>query len=350
MSEKIKVLVVDDAAFMRKSMTQMLDRDPGIEVVGAAKNGREGIDMVKRLKPDVVTMDIDMPVMNGLSATKHIMIECPVPVVVLSSLTNDGIVTFEALRLGVVDFVPKPSGAVSPDINNAERQIIDRIKIALSVNLDNIRRVMIKKQWNREARLSSLYGFYPMEYLIAVGTTLSGPNTVIRLVANLPPTVPAAMVVIQEISPRIIESFVREFNENVPWKVVVAEDGMPLEQGTCYIGSTELPVEISYNKKGDPCLKSIENTGRPLNKLFASAAGVFHQHAIGVLLTGVGSDGTAGFNAIKNARGMTIAQAADCCVYPNLTANAVAAGVVDKVLDDDVIADYIRSMISEVDG
>lgn len=349
MKDKIRVLIVDDTAFMRKAVAQMLARDPQIEVAGTAKNGREALDMAKKLKPDVITMDIDMPVMNGLTATKHVMIECPTPVVVLSSLTNDGIVTFEALRLGVVDFVPKPSGAVSPDITDAERIIIDRVKIALSVNLDNIRRVWIKKQWGREERLSNLYGYYPMDYLITVGTTLSGPNTVIRLVANLPPTLPAAMVVIQEISPRIIESFVREFNENVPWKVVTAQEGMELEQGTCYIASTELPVEISHNKKGNPCLKAIIGARRPLDHLFSSAARAFLQNTIGVLLTGVGDDGASGFGAIKNARGFTIAQSAECCVYPNLTANAIGHNVVDKVLDEYDIAGYISAMISEPD-
>jgi len=347
MNNTVKVLVVDDTLFMRKAMTQMLERDPQIEVVGAAKNGLEAIEMVKSSRPDVVTMDIDMPVMNGLTSTKHIMIECPVPVVVLSSLTNDGVVTFEALRLGVVDFVPKPSGAVSADISAAEQIIIDRIKIALSVNLENICRVWIKKQWNREERLSNLYGFYPMDHLITVGTTLSGPNTVIRLVTNLPPTLPAAIVVVQEISPRIIESFVTEFNENVPWKVVVARDGMKLEQGTCYIGSTDMPVEISYDKRGDPCLKAAEDIDSPLDRLFASAAEVFHQHSIGVLLTGVGNDGTKGFTAIRNARGLTIAQAAECCVYPNLTETAIISGVVDKVLDEYYIADYIRSIMAD---
>lgn len=349
MIDKIKVLIVDDTAFMRKAVSQMLGRDPQIEVVGAAKNGLEGIEMIKKLKPDVVTMDIDMPVMNGLTATKHIMIKCPVPIVVLSSLTNDGVVTFEALRLGVVDFVPKPSGAVSPDINLAERMILDRIKIALSVNLTNISRVWIKKQWDREERLANLYGFHPMDYLITVGTTLSGPNTVIRLVSNLPPTVPAAMVVIQEISPRIIESFIREFNENVPWKVVMAKDGMELEQGVCYLTSTQLPVEIRQNKKGNPCLKSMPGIDQPLNHLFTSAAKIFHQHTIGVLLTGVGSDGAMGFNAIKSEHGVTIAQAAECCVYPNLTANAIGSGVVDKVLDEYYISDYVKSLINDPD-
>ncbi len=116
MEKKIKVLVVDDALFMRKAVTDILEEDADIQVLDTAKDGKEGLSKIKKLRPDVITLDIDMPVMDGLTAIRHIMIESPVPIVVLSSLFSDGAITFDALRLGVVDFVPKPSGAISEDI------------------------------------------------------------------------------------------------------------------------------------------------------------------------------------------------------------------------------------------
>ena len=209
---------------MRGAIADMLATDPDIEVVGTAQNGQEGLEKVVRLRPDVVTLDIDMPLMDGLTSIRHLMIKAPVPIVVLSSLFNDGAITFDALRLGVVDFVPKPSGAVSTDIEKARKMIIDRIKIGSSVQLENIRRVQLKK-WDVNGRLSERYDFAPLNYLLTVGTSLSGPNTVIRLMSNLSPTLPAAVVVVQEISPKIISSFIKRFDEHVPWKIEMAEDG-----------------------------------------------------------------------------------------------------------------------------
>ena len=130
-TEKIKVLVVDDASFMVKAISNILNSDPDIEVVGSAKNGLEALTKIKELKPDIITLDVDMPIMNGITAVRHIMLECPVPIVILSSLFTNGAISFEALRLGVVDFLPKPSGAISKDIHIAKQHIIDRVKMGV---------------------------------------------------------------------------------------------------------------------------------------------------------------------------------------------------------------------------
>lgn len=346
MEEKIKVLIVDDAAFMRKAVAEILKADSRMEVVGSAGNGLECLDKIKELRPDVITLDIDMPVMDGLATIRHIMIESPVPIVVLSSLSNDGAITFDALRLGVVDFVPKPSGAVSADISGSKQQIIDRIKIACDVNLENLRRVRLSKNWNARERLDNLYKFRPLEYIVAVGTTLTGPNTVMRLLSRLSPTLPAAMVVIQDISPKIISSFVEKFDAHVPWKVEEARNDAVLEQGTCYICSNENPLSLQLNTKGGICLRSGNSTEQPLDGLFSSAAGIFHQNTIGVLLTGTGDDGVEGLSRIKKESGVTMAQDTQCCVYPNLTANAIEHGVVDVVLNEKKLAGAIESLVS----
>lgn len=333
MKAKIKVLIVDDASFMRRAIADMLATDPDIEVVGTAKNGQEGLEKVVTLRPDVVTLDIDMPLMDGLTSIRHLMIKAPVPIVVLSSLFNDGAITFDALRLGVVDFVPKPSGAVSTDIDKARKMIIDRIKIASSVNLENIRRVQLKK-WDVKGQLSERYGFAPLEYLLTVGTSLSGPNTVIRLMSNLSPTLPAAVVVVQEISPKIISSFIKRFDEHVPWKIEMAEEGAILEQGTCYIHSNERSLRIQTDPDGRPFLKMGSSVDEPLDLLFSSAAEAFGQNTIGLMLTGIGEDGAKGFHEIRERSGVTLAQARQCCVYPNLTDNVIQQDLADAVLDE----------------
>jgi len=287
-----------------------------------------------------------MPIMDGITAIRHIMIRNPMPIVVLSSLVTDGAVTFEALRLGVVDFVPKPSGAASRNIEKAKKQIVQRIKIAHTMNLDNVRRVRLNGKWGVNKRLESLYRFYPLEYLIAIGTTLSGPNTVIRLLSKLSPTLPAAVIVVQEISPKIIASFVKQFNEHVPWKVEAVQEGITtIEQGTCYICSNEYSLDIQTDEKGEPCFLRQKKAQYPLDRLFSSAARVFRQNTIGVLLSGLGDDGAEGFARIKTEAGTTMAKNAVTCVYPNLTDNAIRHGVVDMVLDENALPESIDELM-----
>lgn len=178
------------------------------------------------------------------------LIESPVPIVVLSSMFSDGSITFEALRLGVVDFVAKPSGAISHDINVDKQRILDRIKLATSINLVNLRRVRVNKS---DMRLEDRQ---PLEYLIAIGTSLGGPNTFIRLITKLSLTLPATVVVVLEISPKVLPSFVEKFNEFVPWEIQIAEKDKELEQGVCYIHSNEKALVIYKDPKGKSRFKT----------------------------------------------------------------------------------------------
>jgi len=333
MSDIVKVLVVDDAAFMRKAVTNILEKDAGIRVVGTAKNGLDCLKKIMELRPDVITLDMDMPVMDGLTSIRHLMIKSPVPVVVLSSLFDDGEITFEAVRLGVVDFVPKPSGAISTNINNSTQLIINRTKLAQSVNLENIRRVRIPK-WSVEDHLTDRYGYRPLDYIIPIGTSLTGPNTIIRFIAGLSPALPAAVVVVQEISPKIVSSFVKRFDQLVQWKIIEAKDNMIVEQGACYLCSNLQTWTMQVNEHGEVCLKKGETTEDPLNHLFTSAALLFQRHTIGILLSGLGNDGAEGLAHIRQRDGLTIAQDIKCCVYPNLTENAIEKQVVDIVLNE----------------
>lgn len=353
---KIKVLVVDDAAFMRKAVPQMLAADPEIQIAGSAQNGLEALEKIYALRPDAVTLDIDMPIMDGLTAIKHIMIKAPVPIVVLSGMFADGAVTFEALRLGVMDFLPKPSGYL-PDIEKAGKRLIDRIKMASRMELGNVRRVrllsrlsVVSAKGGRSAkeRLEDIYRFYPLEYLIVIGTTVAGPNTVIRLLSTLSPAIPAAVIVMQDISPRIVPAFADRFNRHVRWRIEAAREGSVPEQGTCYICSNEHAVRVRLNEKGDVCLRMGDETGyksaNPLNLLFSSASEIFQQNTIGVLLSGIGDDGAEGFAAIRKQGGITLAKDTRCCVFPNLTDNAITKGVVDIISDDHKLAGIIESL------
>lgn len=346
MAEKIRVLVVDDASFMIKAVSEILNEDPRIEVIGSAKNGLLALEKIKELSPDVVTLDVDMPVMDGLRTVRHIMLECPVPVVMLSSLFNNGAITFEALRLGVVDFLPKPSGAISQDIHSARQEIIERIKMAISVNINNIRRVRIRPV-NETNKMEDYYGYQTLDHVLLIGTNLGGPNTSIRIFSELSPKLATAAIIVQEISPKILPAFVREFDKYARWNICEARDGCVLEAGVCYIASNEYAITIEVNEDEEAYIKIGERVEKPLNNLFSSAAKVFAAHTIGVLLSGIGDDGSDGFIEIKQKLGVTIAQKSNTCVYPNLTECAIERGLVDKILSDENLPGEIEVLIKE---
>ena len=331
MDNKIKVLIVDDASFMVKALRDILDSDPDIEVVGSARNGKDAVDKIKKLHPDVITLDVDMPVMDGIQAIRHIMIECPVPIVMLSSLYAHGDITFEALRLGVVDFLPKPSGAISTDIHTQRVELVDRVKLAASIKLHNVQRVRLRKVDARED-LTSRYQYQSLDYLIAIGTTLGGPGSIIRLLSSLPHDVPAAIIATQDIEPKILPEFVNEFDQYSSWKIEAGTRPVVLQQGVCYVCSTRVPMQVAMNAQGEAVLQPLQSNQLPLNALFSSAAKVFEEHTVGVLMTGHGADGREGFAAIQQHGGLTLAQETQTCVYPNLTQCAIESGVVDRVV------------------
>lgn len=294
------------------------------------------------MKPDVITLDVDMPIMNGIQAVRHIMIESQVPIVMLSSLYSHGEITFEALRLGVVDFLPKPSGAISKDIYDERANVLERVKIAAAVNLKNIRRVRLCEIDSRE-QLSQRYEYRALENIITIGTNLGGPNTVINIMSRLSPSLPAAVVVVEEISAKILPEFVNQFNLYTPWRVEVGHNNVILEPGVCYICSYHEPMIVKDNN-AQACLTSHHDT-EPLNALFKSASEVFEEHTIGVVLTGIGTDGSKGLSAIKQINGTTIAQSINTCVYPNLTDNAIEQGVIDHISDVEHIVENIEQSV-----
>ena len=349
MNNKIKVLIVDDATFMVKALRDILDSDHDIEVVGSARNGKDAVEKIKKLRPDVITLDVDMPVMDGIQAVRHIMIECPVPIVMLSSLFAHGDITFEALRLGVVDFLPKPSGAISKDIHSQRAELVDRVKLAASIKLHNVQRVKLRKV-DAQDDITSRYQYQSLDYLITIGTTLGGPGSIIRLLSSLPQDVPAAVVATQDIEPKIIPEFVNEFDQYSSWKIEAGNRETVLQQGVCYICSTREPVSVSVNEQNEPVLMPVVGAPSPLNTLFTSAAEVFENHTVGMLMTGHGSDGKEGFAEIQRHGGVTLAQETQTCVYPNLTQCAIEGGVVDKVVSISDLSSQLIEAVMQSEG
>ncbi|MBM9614097.1 response regulator [Desulfobulbus rhabdoformis] len=344
MEEKIKVLVVDDAGVMRRAVVDILNSDPMIEVIDTAENGLVGLEKAQRLQPDVITLDMDMPVMNGISAIRHIMIKCQIPIVVLSSLFADGAITFEALRLGVVDFVPKPSGAVSRDLNKGKEMIIDRVKLAAAVKVGNIHRAKLPSLSENKPENSSRETL-PPEALVIIGTNLCGPNTVIRMIATLPPILRAGIVVIQDISLKILATFAEQFDKSVPWKIHALQEDTIIEPGRCYIGSTETSLSFTTSTEGKPLVLVGGPVDRPIDLLYSSAAATFQGPIVGVLLGGIGDDGAEGLGMIQRHQGTTLVQDTHYCVFPNLTENAIRCGVADKIVKDRDLAAAVQQTL-----
>lgn len=332
----VRTLIVDDAALMRKVIKEILSRNDEIEVVGTAAHGQECLERIPELKPDIVTLDIDMPVMNGLTAIKNIMVRHQIPIVVISSLVQDGYFAFEALRLGVMDFLPKPSRTSGGDWDGEEELVRMRVRASSGMQVHRMRRV------GRRKKAEPCHGSKDTvpTGVIAMGTTLAGPNTVMHIVTRLPRDFPGAIVAVQEIHPRILAPFCSYFNEISPLEVVPVTHPRPLSGGKVFIGSTFQDIEItpSSSHEGEFRLNVTDSSATPIDRLFESAARCFGKNACGVLLTGVGTDGAEGLGAIKQAGGLTMAQDHECCVYPNLVENALRQDVVDVLMTSKGIA------------
>lgn len=335
----VRTLIVDDAPLMRKAIRRILSERADIEVAGAAANGREGLEMIRELKPDVVTLDMDMPVMNGLTTVKNIMVRYQIPIVIISSLVQDGYFAFEALRLGVMDFVPKPTRAAGEDYAYEEELIRMRVRMASGMQVNRMRRVKVMKGRPSRGAIAA-----PPPAVVVMGTTLAGPNTIMHTASQLSPDFPGAIVALQEIHPRLLAPFCACFNRVSPLEVIPVTGSCPLVSGAIYMCSTFTGAVIEPSPQDQSVLTvSISEVRRnPIDQLFESAARYFGPAACGALLTGVGKDGTEGMRRIKAAGGYTLAQEQDLCVYPNLVENAIRARVVDSLAPVRQIPDRLQ--------
>lgn len=337
----MRTLIVDDAPLMRKAIHQILDGSEGIEVVGMAANGRECLEKIRELQPDVITLDIDMPVMNGITTVKNIMVRHQIPIVIISSLVQDGYFAFEALRLGVMDFLPKPSRVQAGSWEGEQDLIRTRVRAASGMHVHRMRRVRVRRKSNGSP--SSFKGGLPS--VVVMGTTLAGPNTIMRTVTRLAPDFPGTIIALQEIHPRILTPFCAHFNTISPLEVVPVNGPCQLFPGRIYIGSTSTGLRIEKDSKGSgaPIVNVAQSPPAPIDELFASAARQFGPRTCGVLLTGIGTDGAEGMREIRREGGLTLAQEQDCCVYPNLVEHAIREDVVDVVMSSFCIADRLTT-------
>jgi len=353
MNNKIRVLVVDDSALMRLMISDILNSDKEIEVVATARDGEDGIKRVTELKPDVVTLDVEMPRLDGLQALGYIMSEIPTPVVMVSAHTKKGAeATFRALEYGAVDFVSKPSGPISGDIKAVGDELVAKVKIAAVVNLDKLKFIQPKKNTQKYLK-GKPKKIAPEVKIIAIGSSTGGVCALGEILPQLDPDIPAGLLIVQHMPTGFTEAFAARLDRESKIDIKQAEAGDKIEQGKALIapGDYHITVKrevssketvglISLNKK--PPVHGLRPT---VDTMMLSVAEVYGDKTIGVILTGMGSDGTRGMKAIKESEGKTMAQDEDTCVVYGMPKAAVEEGVVDKVVPLDKIAEEIMKIV-----
>jgi len=360
----IKVVVVDDSAFMRKAISTMLSKDPEIDVVATARDGEEGLEMIRRHNPDVVTMDIEMPRMDGLTALRHIMMEMPRPVLMVSSLTNEGAeATLKALDLGAVDFIPKQLSKVSLDIVKIEANLIAKVKIVASRKMVHSRArttpmaraplatpgpgAQPRVGLGRPASAPTLPSGSPRRDVVAIGVSTGGPPAVQRVLSALPADFPASIVIAQHMPQAFTGPFAKRLDGLCKISVKEAEPGDKLKPGCAFIapGGQHLILKQMISRV------DLEITSEPASSLYKPSANVLigsvanavGRRALGVILTGMGNDGMEGIRALKEKGGRALAQSDATCVVYGMPKAIVDAGLSDEIVDIDDMAQAIMN-------
>lgn len=349
----IKVLIVDDSAFMRNALTSMLSSDNEIKVVGTAKDGLEALDKIVSLKPDIVTMDVEMPRMDGLTTLKLIMEKNPIPVIMVSSMTTEGAkTTLDALDMGAVDFIPKNLSELSVNVIKIKDILIEKVKQISRKGIIK-RRLRTERETRPLERVKSI----PLNVtgsrrlaIISIGTSTGGPKALQEVIPRFPKELPVPVVIAQHMPPAFTKPFAERLNQLSEIKVKEAEEGEPLTPGVALIAPGRGNMRV-VRKRGIETVVSItenkeEFQYRPsVDALMLSVAECFPGRALGVIMTGMGNDGLRGLIAIKKTGGRVFAQNEETCVVYGMPKAVVDAGIADKVLPLEEMAGEIINSV-----
>jgi len=345
-AQPVRVLVVDDSALMRKLIPQILETDNSIQVVGTAMDGNFGLKKIAELKPQVITLDLEMPGMGGLDMLKEIMRRHRIPVIVVSSHSTEGAsVTLKALSLGAFDFVAKPRD-VSQRMQEVAQELISKIKAAaqsrgIPIPAATEFPVPVPRQKGKPGEKK------PPTKIVAIGISTGGPQSLQYLLAQLPPDFPGSIVVVQHMPEGFTEMFARRLDECCSLNVKEAQSGDLLLAGRALICPGSRHMKVKRLPLGDISILSDDppvNGHRPsADVMFKSVAEEFGQHAVGVLMTGMGEDGAHGMGLIKAAGGMTVAQGEQSCVVFGMPKAAIERGHAMRVVELEALASTLQA-------
>lgn len=342
----VKILIVEDSISVCKVLTDILNSDESIIVTGVAHNGKEAIEMACCLKPDLITMDINMPEMDGLEATKQIMARNPVPIVIIcaSALEIETGMAFKAISYGALDVIDKRQTGIAGN-DEHKKKLIEKIKFLSRIKV--IRHPLaafsnknqIKKSFAVPDKQNS-------DRIIAIAASTGGPNSILKLLKDFPKNLPCGVVIVQHITTGFLEGLVHWLNSECRIKVKVAENSEEIRSGMVYMAPTDFQMRVTEERKIYISSEPVYNGHRPsADILLESVANIYKDKAIGIILTGMGKDGAMGIKAIKQKNGKTIAQDEKSCAVFGMPKAAIDMGAVDNVMPLEKITEAIMQML-----
>lgn len=340
----VRVLVVDDSAYIRKVVSQMLSRHPQIEVVGTARNGREALERVAELQPDVVTLDLMMPEMNGVAFLKAQMARQPLPVVVLSIASEEGERAVAALEAGALDFVQKPTALATEKVYEIERELVEKVLAAAQVHMERLPRPGAAAS---EARVFDAQRRFD---IVVMGLSTGGPQALRAILPRLPANFPVPLAMVLHMPVGYTGPFARRLDEACALRVTVPFEGEVVQPGTAYLAEAGQHLVLRRALDGrvtaHHTLQPLNTLHRPaVDVLFQSAAQAYGARTLAVVMTGMGEDGLHGAAWVKSQGGVVIAEAAESAVVDGMPRVIREAGLADHVAPLSAIPDLLMDLV-----
>lgn len=355
MLSKIRAVVIDDSAFMRKSISIMLESDSDIEVVGTARDGLEGFNLVKSINPDIVTLDIEMPRMDGLTALKKIMAECPTSVIMVSSLTTEGAdATIKALELGAVDFIPKELSYVSINIIKIKDELVRKIKEIVRQKAVQMRLKRIQNLAGEQKPVVRPPDFSKLPRInykaIGIGVSTGGPMSLQKVIPRLSKRINCPIFIVQHMPPKFTKSLADRLNSMSDIEVKEAEHNEPVRNGVVYFAPGGYHLTVKKSVANGVLIDISENPSDTLHRpsvdvTLGSVVKYFGKSTLGVIMTGMGKDGTEAIKELKNVGGYAIAQDEQSCVVYGMPKSIADAGLADMSVPLENIAEVINNAV-----
>jgi two-component system chemotaxis response regulator CheB len=345
--KKIRLLIVEDSAFMRIAIERMLKEDARIEVIGSASNGQEAVEKVARLKPDVVTMDIEMPIMDGLHALKEVMQHSPVPVIMVSSLTQKGAqVTLDALDLGATDYIGKPGSNLSVNIFTLKAELLAKVAAAAeskpTVHKTRLPSMQPKRMTTPDDAISQV------DRVVVIGSSTGGPPAIRTVLSGLPANLAAPVIIAQHMPQMFTNAFAQRLNSLCNLRVKEAVDGEVIQRSVVYVCPGDHQTRVRKNEPDRYVFSIVSNDSEKrkfapcIDQTFLSVVEHFGRKTLGVILTGMGDNGAKAMSEIRNVGGMTIAQDKGTSVVYGMPRAVAECGAAARILPIQQIAAEIE--------
>ena len=338
---KARVLIIDDSAFNRRVLSDIIDGEPDLAVIGKACDGEEGLEIALKQTPDVICLDLEMPKMGGFPFLRILLSKKLIPVIVISA-HNEPEKVVRALEYGALDFVAKPTKAASSELLQISSELVSKVRMAARINFSTKgREPRLPKEIKRKSSAPRSYA----DRVVAVAASTGGPQAITRVLTELPEYLSAAVLIVQHMPPKFTEGFAKRLNKLCQINVTEASDGSVLQNGTAYIAPGDACMVLVREETG-LMVRVVPPDGTEVivpsaDRMFSSVAQAIPETALGIVLTGMGRDGSRGAKTLADAGGLVIAEDESTAVVPGMPSAAVAAGAVQETVPLNRISEFI---------